>query len=319
MKKLDGAELWAVVKANAYGHGAIPVARAALEVGASALCVATLNEGLSLRNVMPGERIIVMGPLSPHDIAIAREAKLECVAHTDEMVELLAAQVDFHLKINTGLNRWGIESPPVTSNGRLVGVMSQFATDGDPDITSRQLAAFLDVSANSTGAVRHIANSCAAWLFPETQLDAVRSGCTLVGFPPTPDVDFGIRPTLRWTSYLAQVRRVSPGETIGYEGSYRVPKNTIMGLIPVGYADGFNVNLVGTHVLVGDARAQVVSVYMDAMCVILDRKLPTGTPVTLVGDGITFADHAKNAAIDSWEISAGLVDDARRTLRRIVD
>lgn len=319
MRELSGTELWAVVKANAYGHGALPVAQASMEVGADALCVATLNEGIALRKALPSARIIVMGPVSPRDISAARDGRLECVAHTDEMARLLADQVDYHLKINTGLNRWGIESPAAVHRGRMVGVMSQFATDGDPDITSRQLSAFLDLAAQAPGAMRHIANSCAAWLFPETHLDAVRAGCTLVGFPPSPDSDFGIRPTLRWTSYLAQVRRVSRGQTLGYEGAYRAHSDSFMGIVPVGYGDGFDVKLAGTRIFVGDQSAQVVAVYMDALCVIMDDWAPTDTPVTLIGDGVSLADHAKIAGIDPWELSVGLVDDSRRTLRRVAD
>ncbi|MEU2429988.1 alanine racemase [Streptomyces sp. NPDC007861] len=318
MKHLERAELWAVVKANAYGHGALPVARSALEVGASALCVATVKEGTFLRSSIPRHRIIVMGPVSPADVPTARDANLECVAHDEAMIPLLEREVDFHLKLNTGLNRWGLQAPTGTHHRRMVGVMSQFATDGNPDITARQLADFLDLSARTPGAVRHIANSCAAWLFPETQLDAVRSGCALVGFPPSSDQDFGLRPTLRWSSYLAQTRRVARGERIGYEGAYRVADDAVMGLVPVGYADGFNVNLAGTHVLVGDAPAQVVAVYMDAVAVVLQKEAPTGTPVTLVGDGISLDAHAKVAGIDSWELSAGLIDDPRRTFRRVV-
>ncbi|MFJ3713677.1 alanine racemase [Streptomyces sp. NPDC090053] len=318
-KELSGAELWAVVKANAYGHGALAVSRTAMEAGASALCVATLNEGLALRQEIPRARIIVMGPISPNEIRAARDGKLECVAHTGEMARFLGDQVDYHLKINTGLNRWGIENPDLIPRGRAVGVMSQFATDGDPEITYRQLSVFLDVAKRVPGATRHIANSCAAWLFPETHLDAVRSGCTLVGFPPSPDADFGIQPTLRWTSYLAQTRRVAQGESLGYEGAYRVPKNSVMGIVPVGYADGFNAKLGGTRILVGDKSAQVVAVFMDAMSIILDEPAPVGSQVTLIGEGVSLDEHAKIAGIEPWELSAGIIDDPRRTLRNVTN
>jgi alanine racemase len=314
---LDGTDLWAVVKANAYGHGATAVARAALSAGAAALCVATVKEGMALHREFPSARIIVMGPVAKGEISAARDAALECVAHDVHAIPALAEHVDFHLKINTGLNRWGISEPVPVLSRRLVGVMSQLATDGNEAITSRQLNSFLQISQDLPSVTRHIANSCAAWLYPQTHLDAVRSGCALLGIPPMPGRDVGLRPVLRWTSYVAQVRELRAGECVGYENGHPLDKAAITALIPVGYADGFNVGLTGTTVLVGDVPAVVTAIYMDALTVIVPRRVQTGAPVTLIGEGASLDQHSAMTGVDSWRITAGVVDDPRRHYRRV--
>ncbi|WP_445521367.1 alanine racemase [Streptomyces sp. NEAU-174] len=319
MKQLDGVDLWAVVKANAYGHGSVAVAQAALEVGAQGLCVATVQEAMALRRKFPSERILIMGPIASNDLPLIRDGHLECVAHDDANLDALARDtVKFHIKLNTGLNRWGVSRVPKRIPGHVVGIMSQLATDGDTAITYRQLRKFLELTEEASHVTRHIANSCAAWLFPETHLDAVRAGCSLVGFPPVPGVDVGLKPALRWTSYVAQVRNLSRGESIGYEEAFALAESTSIALIPVGYADGFSPGLVGSEVIVGEERAKVVAIYMDAMAVTLPKRVPSGTPVVLIGDGISLADHSESSGIDGWKISSCLVDDARRIKRRVI-
>ena len=129
---LDGAELWAVVKANGYGHGAVDVAGAALGAGASVLCVATVAEGLELREAFPASRILVMGPTSTsREVASAREAALELVISDGEIPE----GVRVHLKLDTGMGRWGLSNLPEPST-EVVGLMSHLASaDCAPEFT----------------------------------------------------------------------------------------------------------------------------------------------------------------------------------------
>src|SRR5207253_2304858 len=164
LRLLDGAELWAVVKADGYGHGAVDAAAAALGSGAAAVCVATVAEGLVLRREFPSARVLVLGPaLASREIAQAREARLE-----------------------------------------------------------------LAIS------------------------DAARCGIALYGLSPfgTDPADDGLEPVLRWESHLAQVKRLAPGAGTGYGRRFVAERPTWIGLVPVGYADGFRRDLTGTEVRV---------------------------------------------------------------------
>ncbi|MFD9565084.1 alanine racemase [Streptomyces sp. NPDC059994] len=321
LKLLGGGALWAVVKANAYGHGAIATARAALEAGAGALCVATAGEGMALRRSLPGARIIVLGPVTHDEVAHARHGSLECVAHDEASLALLEHQVRIHLKMNTGMNRWGEAGRPKRVPEGTVGVMGHFATAyADPHSTALEAARFADWSSGLADVTRHLANSAATVQFPDTHLDAARCGTAVLGLSPLPKQrpqSFGLRPALRWTSYLAQSRTLSAGEGVGYGSLFRAGARMRMGVVPVGYADGFSKRLTGSHVLVGDIPAPVIgAVSMDAIAVKLDRDVPSGTTVTIVGDGLTFEDHADAAGITNQELCTGLSADPRRIRRR---
>ena len=152
---LERAELWAVVKADAYGHGAVDVGRAALETGATALGVATLGEALELRGALPLSRLVVLGPAAPADVGAARAARLElCVGAGD-----IPEGVPIHLKLDTGMGRWGLSDLAVPGSS-VVGLMSHFASaDSDPAFTETQLARFLAVTAPYANLTRHVANS----------------------------------------------------------------------------------------------------------------------------------------------------------------
>ena len=157
LEALDGAELWAVVKANAYGHGAPEVAKAALEAGASALCVATVAEALELRRALPEARIAVMCPTD--EVAEAREARLELVVSVNGEIP---DGVPVHLKLDTGMGRWGLaELPQPPAN--VVGLMSHLATsDTDSAYAEWQIERFRNATAPYSHLTRHIANSAAA-------------------------------------------------------------------------------------------------------------------------------------------------------------
>ena len=150
LEALDGAELWAVVKANGYGHGATDVARAALEAGASALCVVTVAEAVELRRELPEARIIVMCPTD--ELADAREARLELVVSVSGE---LPNDVPVHLKLDTGMGRWGLaELPPPPAN--VVGLMSHLATaDSDQAFARQQIERFREATEPYSHLARH--------------------------------------------------------------------------------------------------------------------------------------------------------------------
>jgi alanine racemase len=314
----DRAELWAVVKAEGYGHGAVDVSKAALEGGATALCVATLSEALHLRAALRNARILVMGPISEREVGEARAARLELVAVDGRIPE----GVRVHLKLDTGMGRWGLSELPSPTRD-VVGVMSHLASaEADPAFTSLQVDRFREATAQFGSLMRHIANSAATLRYAEARFDAVRCGIALYGISPfgaDPAAD-GLEPALRWESHLALVKRLEPGDSTGYGRRYVAERATWIGIVPVGYADGFRRDMTGTEVLVdGERRPVIGTISMDALAVELERELPSGTPVTLVGDGILVEEHARVAGTIAYEIATGLNTRSGRARRVAVD
>ena len=315
---LDRTELWAVVKADGYGHGAADVAGAALDEGAQALCVATVAEALELRPEFPGVRILVMGPSGGREIAQAREAHLELAVWDEAIPE----GVRVHLKLDTGMGRWGLSELPALS-AEVVGLMSHLATaDSDKDFARTQIERFEQATAAYPHLIRHIANSAAALRIPESHFDAARCGVAIYGLSPfgEPPASDGLEPALRWDSHLAQVRHLAPGESTGYGRRFVADEPTWLGIVPVGYADGFRRDLTGTQVRVaGEPRRVVGTVSMDALAVELDRELPVGTPVTLVGHGVLLEDHARVADTINYELATGINSIPARARRVVLD
>ena len=315
---LDRTELWAVVKADGYGHGAADVAGAALDEGAQALCVATVAEALELRPEFPGVRILVMGPSGGREIAQAREAHLELAVWDEAIPE----GVRVHLKLDTGMGRWGLSELPALS-AEVVGLMTHLATaDSDEDFVRTQIERFEQATAAYPHLIRHVANSAAALRIPESHFDAARCGVAIYGLSPfgEPPASDGLEPALRWDSHLAQVRHLAPGESTGYGRRFVADEPTWLGIVPVGYADGFRRDLTGTQVRVaGEPRRVVGTVSMDALAVELDRELPVGTPVTLVGHGVLLEDHARVADTINYELATGINSIPARARRVVLD
>jgi alanine racemase len=316
---LGGAQLWAVVKANGYGHGAVDAAGAALGAGATVLCVATVAEGLELREEFREERILVMGPTATsREIALAREARLELAVSNDEIPE----GVRVHLKLDTGMGRWGLSElaePPRD----VVGLMSHFASaDCDPEFTESQIRRFRDATEPYRHLTRHLANSAGTLHFPDARFDAVRCGGAIYGLSPfgVDPGEEGLEPALHWASELAQVRQLGQGESTGYGRRFVAERPTWIGIVPVGYADGFRRNLTGAEVRVGGELRRVVgTVSMDAFAVELERELPPGTPVTLLGHGVLAEDHARVAGTINYELVCGISSDPARARRVVLD
>ncbi len=281
------------------------------------LCVATVAEGLALQRALGDARILVMGPATGSEVAAAGAAGLELVVSEGPVPE----GVRVHLKLDTGMGRWGLAELPAPGR-EVVGLMSHFASaDVDAAFTERQLQRFLGATEPYAHLTRHIANSAAALRFPAARLDAARCGIALYGISPfgTDPAEDGLEPALRWESHLAQVRQLQAGESTGYGRRFVAERPTWIGLVPVGYADGFRRDLTGTEVRVaGELRRVVGTISMDAFAVELDRELPVGTPVTLLGDGVLAEAHARVAGTIGYEIATGIRRDADRAQRRVV-
>jgi len=319
LKRAAGAaELWAVVKAEGYGHGAVDVSRAALAGGATALCVATVPEALNVRTALREARIVVMGPVGEHEVAEARAARLELVAADGRIPEGLPV----HLKLDTGMGRWGLSELPAPTRD-VVGIMSHLASaESDPGFSAAQIERFRSATDGLGKLTRHLTNSAGTLRYPEGRLDAVRCGIALYGISPFggDPADDGLEPALSWDSYLALVKRLAPGESTGYGRRFVADAPTWIGIVPVGYADGFRRDMTGTEVAVAGRRCRVVgTISMDALAVELPETLAPGTPVTLVGDGVLIDEHARVAGTIGYEIATGLNTRSRRAQRLVRD
>jgi alanine racemase len=317
LRALDGAALWAVVKADGYGHGAVDCASAAIRGGATAICTATVGEALVVRRALPDARIVVLGPAADDDVAAARDAQLELAVSTAAIPE----GIRVHVKLDTGMGRWGLSELPSPTRD-VVGVMTHLATaDTDAGFARVQLDRFREATQPLAHLERHAANSAAALRLPESRFDAARCGIALYGLSPfgADPADDGLEPVLSWRSEIALSRLLHAGESTGYGRRYVAERDTWIGIVPIGYADGFRRDLTGSEVLVGGARRRVVgTVSMDAIAVELDREQPPGTPVTVVGDGLLLEEHARVAGTITYELASRIDSSPERARRTVV-
>jgi alanine racemase len=220
------------------------------------------------------------------------------------------------------MGRWGLSeltAPP----GEVVGLMSHLASaDCDAAFTDMQIERFRSATADHTHLTRHLANSAGALRYPESRFDAVRCGLALYGLSPfaeDPARD-GLEPVLRWDSFVAQVKLLRPGESTGYGRRYVADRETWIGIVPIGYADGFRRDLTGTEVRVaGEPRRVVGAVSMDAIAVELAGELPVGTPVVVVGHGLLLEEHARVAGTITYELACGINASPMRARRTVLD
>jgi alanine racemase len=327
----------AVVKADAYGHGAVPVARAALEAGADTLAVVTVEEGAELRAAGISAPILVFTDLPPDKLLAARQQGLTVTAHSVESARLIAAVpgLRVHLKVNTGMNRWGVgptevgEARKILGDG-LAGVYTHFASaDSDATETRRQIERFDAVLADQPlgGLLAHAANSAALLWHPKARYDLVRPGVALYGLHPKGDggdpAGESLRSALALKSYVAAVRRLLPGEGVSYGLTYRAEEPTLAATVPVGYAEGYRRALSGrAFALIRGARMPLLGrVTMDACVFGADDGVEVGDEVVLLGgqgdEGVFAEELGRLAGTINYEITTGI--NPRRVERSYTD
>lgn len=278
-----GTRLMAVVKADGYGHGAGTIAEAALQNGASALGVATVEEGVKLRRSGHDAPILVLGIIPDAAYSVAIENGLELTVSSGRQIQLvervaagLGRTATVHLKVNTGMARVGCElheAPGLaqyilhSALARLEGVSSHFATAESPlpvDAVA-QLAKFVAftkrINAEGNRVTRHIANSAGAIYLPDSHLDMVRVGLAMYGHSPRgPEpAPVGLTPIVSVRARVSQVKEVNAGTRVGYGSTWTARKPTRLALVPVGYADGMPRTLSNRgHVLVRGLPCPIV-------------------------------------------------------------
>jgi alanine racemase len=317
------ARLCAVVKADGYGHGAVPAARAALRGGAAWLAVATAVEARELRIEGVDGPLLIMGALSPSEVAIAAEAGADVVAWRESFVSSLPASLGVHVKLDTGMGRLGTRDPDEASRvvealgDRVAGLMTHFATadEDDPAFVDAQLAAFEAWIARHPGIPVHAANSAAALRRPDARFDMVRCGIAVYGMDPfhRDPADHGLEPAMELVSYVAEVKRCAPGQSAGYGRRFIAERETWLGTIPIGYGDGVRRALTNNaEVLVAGRRVPLVgTVSMDNITVDLGSDPPErGAEAVLIGvrggERILAEDLAARLGTINYEITCGI-------------
>lgn len=298
----------AVVKANAYGHGDVQVAKTALEAGAAYLAVAFMDEAIALRNKGITAPILVLGASRPEDIQVAAKFDITLTVFQKEWLEKALKyvkaedRISFHIKVDTGMGRIGVRSvSELTAVEQMIsehspfhleGIFTHFATADELDETYmyQQLALFESmVSAlKQKPKYVHSSNSAATLRFPKTYFNAVRVGIAMYGLTPSLEMEdkipFQLKEAFSLRTRLVHVKKMPKGEKLSYGATYETDDEEWIGTIPIGYADGWIRKLQGQEVLVEGKRTPIVGrICMDQCMVRLPYHVPIGTPVTLIG------------------------------------
>lgn len=335
-----------IVKANAYGHGAVAVSRALVQAGVTLLGVATLAEGIQLREARIDVGIILMGPLVQGEIHDLVSHRLTPVIYSEEFARDLvmrlrdeAVPYPVHVEVDTGMGRLGVgrdrlldllQSPAFKGPLRLDGVMSHFADADSEDrsYTQGQLAQFTGLleqirRAGVNVPLAHVANTAGILRFPASHLDAVRPGIGLYGYHYSvgQEVEVALRPVLSLLTQVVQVRSLRSGESVSYNRTFRASRQTRIAVLPLGYADGYNRMLSnkGTVLLAGKRAPVVGRICMDMTMVDITEipEAQVGTDVVVIGaegaERITALDLAQGQGTIPYEVLCGIGARVRRS------
>ena len=344
------ADVWAVVKANGYGHGSVPVAQAALAAGAKGLCVAIVDEGVLLRRSGIGAPILLLSEQPPELADYIVGYQLTPTVTTTRGAAVLATaastagrKVGVHIKVDTGMHRVGVSPNEAVNLAKFIrsfddleieGVYTHFAVADDPShpANAEQLARFdavlADIAAQGIEpSLVHAANSAAALASPGSRFNMVRLGIAMYGLRPGPGVvdhTRGLIPAMQLKARVSAVRWVEPGEAVSYGLRRPVNEQTLIATVPIGYADGVPRGLGNTDVPVlinGVPRRIAGTVTMDQMMVDCgrDSMVTVGDEVVLIGRQGDLAvgadDWADALGTIGYEIVCGISERIHRRYR----
>ena len=322
LQAITGRPIMAIIKANGYGHGLVEAGRAAVSAGAAWLGIARLEEALALRDAGIASPVLVLGFTDPERVPEAIANQVSLTVYHPDLAKAFAAQarlagraLNVHAKFDTGMGRLGVFPEDGLAFVQLIksypelnleGAFTHLANADEPerDTTDWQLDRFSRlIEALEANHLRpplvHAANSAAALYFPRARFDLVRPGIALYGLHPSAEAPLpeGFRPALTWKAHLASVKDLPAGHGVGYGYRYVTSKPERIGVIPVGYADGFRRRL-GNFVLVGGKRVGVAGgVCMDQCMLHLDE-----VPEAQVGDEVVLIGQQGKASITAEEI-----------------
>ena len=328
------AQLWAVVKADGYGHGMVPIARAALAGGAAGLCVALVQEGVGLRTAGLDCPILVLSEQPPSELSEAVRLGLDLTVYSHEQLEAIAAvgarDHPVHLKIDTGMRRVGAAAEDAldlataiseSTAVRLAGIFTHLAVADEPvdPFNAAQIEAFGDVLtalavAGHRAPLVHAANSAATIAIPMARFDMVRVGIAMYGISPGPALNqmaAALRPALSLRARVSHIKRVRAGDRISYGLTHRFDRETTVATLPIGYADGVPRRL-RAEVLIGGRRRSIVGVVtMDQLMVDCgDDHVALGDEAVLIGpqgdQQITAVEWADRLGVIGYEVVCGI-------------
>ena len=334
----DTAALMAVVKANGYGHGSVPVAKAALAAGAAWLGVALVEEGIALREADIAAPILVLSEFPEGSEADALAAGLTptlCTAAGLARLRAAAkAALKVHVKVDTGMHRIGVWPPGdavrfvnevVRAGLTFEGLWTHLArAEEDAPTTDQQLAAFAGVidgvkGAGHVPALIHAANSAATIRHPASHFDLVRPGIAIYGVQPAPGIGQDLRPALSWHSTVVMAKRLPAGERLSYGHHYELDREAWIATVPVGYADGYprRASSLAQVLIAGKRCAVAGNVTMDQLLVDCGENEPRpGEPVVLIGEQgeerITAEELAGHAGTIAYEVLVRIGDRVPR-------
>lgn len=331
-----GTAVFAVVKANAYGHGLVKVAKTVIANGASGLCVATLDEGIEIRDSGVTAPILVLGITPVKYAEIANKADISLTVGSQAWLEQAAKeniyQLKVHLGVDSGMGRIGFRDHQDLINACQFlkdhpeafipeGLFTHFSTADSPDESyfDKQVKRFKDMQKDLPIEFKyvHCANSATALWHQDLAINMVRFGIALYGLNPSQtditELPYVLKPALSLHSELVFVKEVGPNESVGYGATYTTKEKEWIGTVPLGYADGWLRRMSGSDVLIDGQRCPIVGrVCMDQFMVKLPHKMPVGAKVTLIGkngnDEITATDVAKYADTINYEILCCLAE-----------
>jgi alanine racemase len=337
-----GSVLCAVVKANGYGHGATHAARAAQAGGASWIAVAAAGEAAELRAAGIRGRLLVMGAISAAELPLALGADADVVAWSEPFVAALRASgrtgMGVHVKLDVGMGRLGTrdadalarlaEQVAAAPELELAGATTHLpCADTDPDGTRAQVAAFAAfgerIRTLAPRALLHAANSAATLSLRDSHLDLVRCGIAIYGLDPfgADAAAHGLEPALELSSYVAALKALAPGESVGYGSTFTATEPTWIATLPIGYGDGFHRAWTdgGTVVIGGRPRPLAGRVSMDNVTVDVGPDpsgVREGDPAILVGPGQSAERLARQVGTIDYEITTALTARVTRRYHR---
>lgn len=317
-----GCSLLAVVKADAYGIGALPVSRAVLSAGADALGVALVEEGIALRRAGIEAPVLLLAPVDPGQAEDLLRWRLTPSVYSrtflralEEAAERLGAETEVHLKVDSGMGRAGFRPEEVPGlvvelrkcpRVRVAGLYSNLASADDPASpqTAGQLKTFLGIleALEREGIhppVVHLANSAGLLAHPPTRLRQVRPGLSLFGLRPSGDVpDPGLRPVLSLSTRLLQVKKIPEGCPVGYGATFVTSRPTLLGILPMGYADGLPRSLGNRgEVLVRGRRCPLVGRVSMDLCAVDFTQVPEAAE----GEEVVLWGGEGPSRLDPWD------------------
>lgn len=339
--------LFAVVKANAYGHGAVKVAQAAQQAGAKGFCVSNLDEALELREAGLTLPILVLSYVSPNYIDLAISQTISLTAPSLEWLkqveELLAEHpvvnpLSVHLKIDTGMGRIGLRDEDemiqakelfvLSNHMTLDGIFTHFSCADTKDTTyfelqQKRFTRAMEIFSDLEIRYIHTSNSATALWHDAWHSNLIRFGDALYGLNPSGKalaLPYELKPALSLTTELIHVKQVSAGEKIGYGATYTAEKEEWIGTLPIGYADGLIRKFQGYHVIIDGQYAEIVGrVCMDQCMIRLPKRYDVGTPITIFGKNgeleNTLDDAAEFIGTINYEIVCGLTDRLPRVYK----